>query len=388
MPSLKPAFKNEAIQVLQNIANQEKIINSGRTSDGQFEKYIGMLQTLGFVKTVSTPEGMIPQITELGARLLKEYQEIGGYESERGTGNLDFVVVMPALNEATAVGSTIDEVRAALEGLRFDILLVDGRSVDGTDTIASQMGARVIYQKNFGYGDALRTGFLYAKRNMRPGAIVMMDVDSTYDPRDIPKLVEAVLTGDADMVMGNRLAGSGNGAMSHINRFGNQILSWVARRTLGLNIHDTQCGLRAFRTELIDCMDLYADGMPFATEMIVDVHSAKGRIIELPVAYRPRRGRTKLSPMKDGLRIMGTIIRLIRDTKPLLFFGLSASVSGLIGLILGAFVALEWANTGTIRRLPTVMLAVLLLIGASQLFTVGLVADMIKQLRRRDRAQE
>jgi len=299
---------------------------------------------------------------------------------------LDFVVVVPTLDEERSIAITIGELRAALEGYSFDILVVDGRSHDGTDQIASQKGVKVIYQRSRGYGDALRTGFLYVRRNMKARVIVMMDGDSTYDPNDVPKLVEPLLADRADMVIGNRFSKLEKGAMSITNRVGNRILSSLAKVALRLNISDTQCGLRAFRTELVDDMELGTDGMGFATEMIADARRVKARITEEPVAYRPRLGNTKLSPLKDGLRILGTIVRLIRDSEPLLFFGALGAVLGTIGLALGIQLTLEWLETKTIGRLPTVMLTVLLMVASTQLFSLGLVADMIKRTRGRKAA--
>ncbi len=149
-----------------------------------------------------------------------------------------------------------------------------------------------------------------------------------------------------------------------------------------LKVHDTQCGLRAFRSELVNFLDLEAEGMPLAIEMLSEAKFARARISQVPITYRPRVGVTKLNPWKDGLRILGTIIRLMRDTEPLLFFGAMAFLLGVAGLWFGVDVALEWLNTGSIGRVPTVMLSVLLLIGAMQFFTIGLVADMIKGLRK------
>src|SRR2546426_2935427 len=249
---------------------------------------------------------------------------------------LDVVVVVPALNEKEGIAFTIDEIKAALRDVSHEILIVDGHSQDGTDKIAKEKGAKVIYQSRTGYGDALRAGFLYTRRNLNARAIVMMDADATYNPNDIVAIVEPILDDRADMVIGDRMARLEKGAMTTTNRLGNRLLSWVARKTLNLNVHDTQCGLRGFRTDLIDDMDLSAEGMPFATEMIADVHFARARIAEVLVSYRPRAGETKLSPIKDGLRILGTILRLVRDTNSLFFFGAAGSVCGLLGLIFGA----------------------------------------------------
>jgi dolichol-phosphate mannosyltransferase len=116
--------------------------------------------------------------------------------------------------------------------------------------------------------------------------------------------------------------------------------------------------------------------------MLVEAKFLGARISEVPVAYRERVGCTKLNPLKDGMRILGTMIRLMRDTQPLLFFGGIGVFLGVIGLVLGIEVTLEWLRTGAISRIPTVMLSVLLMVSSMQFFTLGLVADMIKRLRR------
>jgi len=295
---------------------------------------------------------------------------------------LNLAIVVPTLNEAKSVGRVLDEVFEVLKGEKFTVVVVDGRSTDGTDEIARRKGAKVIYQRNNGYGDALRTGFLYARRRLHANVIVMMDADLTYDAKDIPRLVEPILKGEADLIVGNRFVGMQKGAMPFVNRVGNRWLSWFARATLRLKVHDTQCGLRAFRSELVGCLDLEAEGMPLAIEMLSEAKFARARIGEVPVTYRRRVGATKLNPLRDGLRILGIIIRLMRDTEPLLFFGAIGFVLGVAGLWFGVDITLEWLRTRSVGRVPTVMLSVLLLFGAMQFFTIGLVADMIKRLKR------
>ena len=257
-------------------------------------------------------------------------------------------IVIPTLNESEAVGNVLDGVKDAMDGYEYRMLVVDGHSIDGTDKIARKEGAEVIYQRGRGYGDALKTGFFHARKMLDAGVIVMMDADLSYDPKDIPGLVAPILKDEADLVVGNRFAGMQKGAMRLTNRVGNRLLSWIARFTFRLNIHDTQCGIRAFRSELLDRMNIVTEGMPFATEMLAEAKRADARIRETPVSYRPRVGKAKLSPIKDGLRILGTTMRLMRDT-----------------------------------HTSTVVVPVLLMIGAMYFFTVGLVADMIKGFRRR-----
>lgn len=295
---------------------------------------------------------------------------------------VETAIVIPTLNEVKSIRTVLDEIAKVLNGSKFAVVVVDGHSTDGTDEVARSKGAQVIYQRNKGYGDALRTGFQYVRKSLNAKIIIMMDADLTYDPNDIPKLVKPILKDEADLVLGNRFVRMNKEAMPFINRIGNKMISWFARTMLKVKVHDTQCGLRGFRSELVDSIDFESDGMPLAIEMLVEAKFLGARISEVPVAYRERVGCTKLNPLKDGMRILGTMIRLMRDTQPLLFFGGIGVFLGVIGLVLGIEVTLEWLKTGTIGRIPTVMLSVLLMVSSMQFFTLGLVADMIKRLRR------
>jgi dolichol-phosphate hexosyltransferase len=242
-------------------------------------------------------------------------------------------VVIPALNEGKAIGSLLDSIKTVMPSYEYKILVVDGHSTDGTDTIAKSRGAEVIYQKGKGYGNALKSGFLFAKRQLNAKIIVMMDADLTYDPKDIPRLVGPILENKADMVVGNRFAGMQKGAMSLVNRIGNRMLSLFAKLAFGLNVYDSQSGMRAFKSELLDQMNLVAVGMPFAMEMLAEAISIKAKISEAPISYSARVGETKLNPIKDGARILGVTVRLMYDIRPLLFFGALGTVFGMSGLL-------------------------------------------------------
>ncbi len=295
------------------------------------------------------------------------------------------VIVIPTLNEAHTLEVVLDGISEALRDEPYDssTLVVDGRSVDGTYEIAKRKASNAIYQKRKGYGDALRTGFLFARETLGADFLVMIDGDLTYDPRDIPKLLRPLIDDESDMVVGDRFQRMEKGAMSLTNKIGNRSLSWIVRATLGTDVHDSQCGLRALNADLIDVLDLGTEGMPFATELLAEAQFSGARITEVPVSYGVRKGQTKLSPLRDGFKIFGTIVRLVRDTRPLLFFGLLGLVMGLLGLYFGLDVTLEYLQTGTVSRVPSAILAALLLIGSIQFMTLGLVADMIRRLRRR-----
>lgn len=231
-------------------------------------------------------------------------------EDFRGLVEPKVAIVIPTLNEARSIGRVLEEISEVFGDKRARVVVVDGRSTDGTDEIARKMGAEIIYQRNKGYGEALLAGFTYVRKRLDSDFVVMIDGDLTYDPKDIPRLLKPILKDEADLIVGNRFGGMQKGAMRSINNFGNRLLSWLARVALRFEVHDTQCGMRAFRSELVDCLNLEAEGMSLAIEMLSEAKFARARLSEVPITYRRRVGVTKLNPLKDGLKILGTIIWL------------------------------------------------------------------------------
>ena len=285
-------------------------------------------------------------------------------------------VVIPTLNEVKAIGKVLSGVHDSLIGFDYRVLVVDGRSIDGTDKIAREMGADVIYQQGKGYGDALKTGFFYARKRLDAKIIVMMDADLTYDPKYIPELIAPILKNKADMVVGNRFAEMQRGSMPLVNKFGNRLLSLVAKLALGLGVYDTQSGMRAFKSRLLDSMTLVAVGMPLAMEILAEALSADARICEVPISYRPRVGETKLNPIKDGGRILGVTFRLMLDVRPLLFFGSIGTSLGVLGLLLHYFMLPI--------ELMHVVFPFLFMIGGILLFWFGLVVFVIRKLKKKN----
>lgn len=295
---------------------------------------------------------------------------------------LEIVIVVPALDEEPTIGDVIDGIRAALRPNKTEILVVDGGSSDRTAEIAQQKGATVLQQDGTGYGDALRTGFEFANLNHKEADLIgMMDADATYDPRDLPALLKPLLQDQADLVVGNRMAGMEHGAMSVTNHIGNRLLSLAIRNLLHIEVHDTQSGLRLFRSDLARCIDLRTTGMAFATEMLIEAKEASARIREVPISYRQRIGKTKLRPLADGLGIAATVLRLTRDYNPIVFFGGLGGVLFVAGVLIGLQVVAEWVVSGQITRLASVVLSSLLVLTAIQLFSLGLLADMTRDVK-------
>ena len=291
----------------------------------------------------------------------------------------DAVIVIPTLNEEEGIKFTINSIYRALEQkLKFKIIVVDGFSSDGTVEIAKSMGATVIKQKRKGYGDALQCGFHFVDKHLNSLATVMMDGDGTYEPTDIIEMVDIIKKGEADLVIGNRFAKMEKHSMSHLNKIGNKILSAISRKLIRLDISDTQCGLRAFRSDIASLFYTASLGMTFATEMLAEARTNYIKVKEIPTSYHKRIGKAKLNSIKDGGRILGTIIRIMRDTQPLLFFGLMGFVFTAIGLGFGIFVLIEYFETGSVGRVGSTILSVLLIVLGIQTLSLGLISDLIK----------
>jgi glycosyltransferase involved in cell wall biosynthesis len=218
--------------------------------------------------------------------------------------SLEVSVVIPCLNEADTLASCIAKAQAALResGIPGEVVVADNGSSDGSQQIATGLGARVVPVSDRGYGNALMGGIAAAAGRF----IVMGDADDSYDFRETPKFVAKLREG-YDLVQGCRLeAGGGTvmpGAMPFLHRrLGNPMFSAMARSWFRAPIHDVYCGLRGFTKELYDSLDQRCTGMEFATEMIIKASLRGARIVEVPITLHP-----------DGRRAHAPHLRTFRD---------------------------------------------------------------------------
>lgn len=219
-------------------------------------------------------------------------------------------VIIPALNEEEAIGHTL----AALNAVPLaQIVVADNGSVDRTAEVARACGATVVTERQRGYGRACLAGLAALRPEI--DTVVFMDADGSDDPHDLPKLLEPLRRGDADLVMGSRVLGEReSGALTPQQRFGNALATFLLRLLFGIRATDLG-PFRAIRRESLKQLGMRDPDFGWTIEMQIRAHRAGLRVVEVPVRYRRRRfGRSKISgtisgTIRAGAKILWTILK-------------------------------------------------------------------------------
>jgi glycosyltransferase involved in cell wall biosynthesis len=244
-------------------------------------------------------------------------------------------VVMPCLNEADTLETCIRKARQALRenNIAGEIIIADNGSTDGSQRIATRMGARVIHVESKGYGNALMGGIAAAHGRF----IIMGDADDSYDFLEIPRFVEKLRAG-YDLIQGCRLSSGGGkimpGAMPFLHRWwGNPMFSAMARHWFKAHaIHDVYCGLRGFTKEFYLRLNQRCTGMEFATEMIIKASLFREKISEVPITLH-RDGRKSHAPHLKTFRDGWRTLRFFLMYSPRWLFVIPGALLILLGLI-------------------------------------------------------
>jgi glycosyltransferase involved in cell wall biosynthesis len=277
-------------------------------------------------------------------------------------------VVIPCLNEAENIELCIASALDAMEraGIAGEVVVADNGSDDGSAELAELAGARVVREPQRGYGSAYIAGFAVARGEF----IVMADADLTYDFEEIPSFLGALQDG-ADMVVGDRMEHIHPGAMPWLHRYiGNPLLSRLLNVLFHTGVRDAHCGMRAFRRDRLEVLQLRTTGMEFASEMIVRAAKERLDIREIPIEYHPRGGESKLSSFRDGWRHLRFLLLHSPNHLFILPGALMTALGGLISLTVLAHVSI----LGRQWQLHTLIGGSLLLIIGTQLVGLGLCA--------------
>lgn len=203
-------------------------------------------------------------------------------------------VIIPTRNEAQAIGRVLADLP---RNLVKEVIVIDNCSSDGTPEIAARMGARVISETRRGYGRACLTGVAAADT---PDVVVFLDGDYSDRPAELPLLLAPIAEGRADVTIGSRLAGPRPpGALPWHALFGNWLAASLIRNLFGLRISDLG-PFRAARAEALRAVELEETTYGWAVELIVKGAIRGLRIVEVPVSYHPRIGKSKISGTLRG----------------------------------------------------------------------------------------
>lgn len=288
-------------------------------------------------------------------------------------------VLLPCFNEEVTIGKVVRDFKAALPGAA--VYVYDNNSTDRTAEIAAAEGAIVRKEPRQGKGNVIRAMF----EDIDADVYVMADGDDTYPADAAPAMVAKVLEG-YDMVIGDRLSSTyfqENKRPFH--NFGNRLVRGSINGLFNAHVTDIMTGYRAFNFTFVKTYPVLSRGFEVETEMTIHSLNNNLRLYEMPIQYRdrPAGSVSKLDTVGDGIKVMSTIFRMIREYKPSPFFGGLGLIIGIVGIVLCGTVTFEFAKTGVVTHFPTLIGAVMLVIAGLLLIIAGIILDVMAKNDRK-----
>lgn len=289
----------------------------------------------------------------------------------------EVAVIVPCYNEAAAVRKVVSELRDSLP--TASIYVYDNNSTDDTAAMAAAAGAIVRHVGRKGKGNVVRRAFA----DVEADVYVLIDGDDTYEAARASELVRVLLSGPYDHVVGVRKH-SNDAAYRPGHTLGNRMLTGAVGALFGREITDMLSGYRAFSRRYVKSFPALAQEFEIETELTIHSLHLRVPVAEIPVGYkeRPTGGESKLRTYRDGVRILRWILHLARLEKPTLFHGVLAGIFGLVALVLGIPVVLEFLDTGLVPRFPTAILASSIGLVAILMLVLGYLLDAIGRSRQ------
>lgn len=293
------------------------------------------------------------------------------------TNSLSVAVLVPCRNEEKTVAGVVASFMEALPGARCCVY--DNGSSDGTANAALAAGAEVRYEPAAGKGNVVRRMFA----DVDADVYVLVDGDGTYEAAAAPAMVERLVSGNLDMVVGARVA-DGRNAYRRGHRFGNALFSWLINTQFGGRFKDSYSGYRVMSRRLVKSFP--AMSQHFEIEPELAAHCAHLRLPceEILTRYveRPDGSESKLRTFRDGGRALLGIGLMVKEFHPIRFFSAASAMLGLLAVVLGIPVLTEFWETGRVPRFPTAILCMGLGLAALGSFLSGVVLDSVNRGRR------
>ena len=292
------------------------------------------------------------------------------------TEHSDIAVLIPCLNEAAAIGKVVKDFRSALP--HAIVFVYDNGSTDRTVEIARAAGALVRREPLPGKGNVVRRMFA----DIDADVYILVDGDDTYDASVAPELVQLLLDGSMDMVNGARRPAAQEAFRAgHV--LGNKLLTGLVAGLFGNRVTDLLSGYRVLSRRFVKSFPAVAAGFEFETELSVHALQLRMPVGEVLTRYRqrPRGSVSKLHTYRDGLRILKTIVMLVKEEKPLAFFSSFALLFAVTALGLGVPVVINYVHTGLVPRLPTAILAASIALLSFMSLQCGLILSTVSRGR-------
>ena len=289
----------------------------------------------------------------------------------------DISVIVPSFNEADSIPELLDRIHASITGMgrTYEVWIVDDGSTDGTFAAAAAVAGRraeahaIQFTRNHGKAAALQAGFDAAAGDI----VITMDADLQDDPAEIPDLVARIEQG-WDLVSGWKQ----DRKDSFIKNQTSKIFNGVTSLATGLRLHDFNCGLKAYRREVIETVKVYGEMHRYIPAL---AHREGFRVTEMPVRHHKRtHGITKYGPARfiNGFLDLMTLMFLSgRASSPLHLFGRIGVFSFAVGAVIDLYFLGLWLAGHGLRLRPLLLLGVVLVLLAVQFISLGLIAELV-----------
>ena len=286
------------------------------------------------------------------------------------------VILIPCYNEAKTIGKVVADFKRVMP--HAEIYVYDNNSTDGTDEIAREAGAVVRYEYKQGKGNVVRAMF----REISADCYIMVDGDDTYPADSAVEIEKLVLSGQADMVIGDRLSST---YFEENDRPFHSIGNVTVRRFINTffksDLNDIMTGMRGFSFYYVKSFPISSREFEIETEMSVFALINNFKIKEIPINYKDRieGSDSKLNTYKDGYKVISMIFALIRDERPFLFFSLITIFLLIIAGIYFFPILFRYFSTGYVLKIPTLIMIAAVVIVAAIIFFTGVILHVLKR---------